>query len=115
MTSSNELQDRIQQAVSTTAPAFREVQSEERELSPEEEAARRTRRERELAAARAMIGEVRERLEGGLDEALANEDTEIAAEYQYELQRLKPLPGNVARVSDEPDYKRWIDPDSLRL
>ena len=40
MASSNELQDRIQQAVSTTAPAFREVQSEERELSPEEEAAR---------------------------------------------------------------------------
>ena len=63
---------------------------------------------------RAMLDEVSERLEDGLQEALLNEDAEIAAEYQEELSRLRPLPGNVARVSEEPDYKRWMDPNSLR-
>ena len=60
-----------------------------------------------------MLGEVQQRLEEGLEEAIVNNDNEAAAEYQEELQRLRPLPETVAPVSGNADYKRWIDPNSL--
>lgn len=108
------LLDRIQRARSTSAPAYQEVTQPVRQLSPEEEDARQERRQRELALSRAMLDEVSERLEDGLQEALLNDDDEMIAEYREELGRLRPLPGNVALVGEEADYKRWIDPENLR-
>ncbi|KAL1511040.1 hypothetical protein AB1Y20_005865 [Prymnesium parvum] len=121
VTDENEqIRRRIELARSSRAPAYRSVApatepTPDRRLTPEEEVERAERRQRAQELTRRMLDDVRERLEAGLEEALLNEDDETASEYKEELQRLQPLPEDVSLLNEEADFKRWIDPSSLRL
>ena len=113
--SDRKIQDRIRQASATGATAYREIQSPPAEaLSPEAEAERQERRRAVEARAYAMIDTMRSDAQSGLDEAMRDNDEETAAEYQELLDQLSPLPPGIVPTSKPADYKRWIDPNSLK-
>ena len=105
-----DLQDRIQTARTTAAQTYREIERSEEAL-PEEA---RARRERVRARAQEMLDGARQAVQEGLDEALATEDYDAAEEFVQMLEKLRPLPTGIVPTSEEADYKRWIDPKSLK-
>lgn len=113
---SGPLQDRIRSRASTAAPTYRQVDAvEPSALTEEAEEETRQRKERERRMARAMLREVQEDYEEALEAALMNDDYEAADEYKALLREIAmPLPPTVVQTSDKPDFKKWLDPDTLR-
>jgi hypothetical protein len=67
--------------------------------------------------AESMLEEVRVDYEEALQSARLNDDADAIAEYSALLLQLKPLPVRDVAVdddSDRADFKKWLDPNSLR-
>ena len=61
-----------------------------------------------------MLSDARVTVEEALEEAIATGDAEGEEEYRTLLAKLAPLPEGVTPTNEQPDFKRWIDPNSLR-
>ena len=103
------LQDRIQNARASNALTFREV---EPGASNSDDA--QVRRQRVIERAQGMLDGAREAVQEGLEDAIRNEDYDAIEEYLEVLEKLKPLPTGIVPTNDEPDYKRYLDPKSLK-
>ena len=106
------LEERIQQARSSSALTYREVSSRGVEASDDDEA--QQRRATVLARAQTMLDGAREAVQEGLDEAIRNKDYEAAEEYLEVLEKLRPLPSGIVPTNELVDYKRWLDEKSLK-
>ena len=79
------------------------------------EAQRRERRRLALDRAQNMLDAARDDVQGLLEEAVRMDDPQTAQECARLLEKMRPLPEGIALTSrDQPDYKRWLDPDALR-
>ena len=107
------VQDHIDWARTSQAPAY--VQTTAVDVGPIDEEVRERRRTSSLAAEQ-MLSDVLVSTEAGLKEALQNGDYESAAEFEADLERVRPLPNGI-QLDSRPkpaDYKRWLDPNFLR-
>ena len=106
------IQDRIREARSTSALSYREVEATP--LDPATAAERDERRRKVRERAQSMLSDARVTVEEALEEAIATGDAEGEEEYRTLLAKLAPLPEGVTPTNEQPDFKRWIDPNSLR-
>ena len=106
------IQDRIREARSTSALSYREVEATP--LDPATAAERDERRRKVRERAQSMLSDARVTVEEALEEAIATGDAEGEEEYRTLLAKLAPPPEGVTPTNEQPDFKRWIDPNSLR-
>jgi hypothetical protein len=112
----NVFQTRLRDATNSAAPTYRQVElpPTPQDETPEAAAKRHERQAALRAGAAAMLDDVRAAAEARLEDARRTGDDESVAECLRELQKLQPLPPGIVQTSKEPDYQRWIDPNSLR-
>lgn len=102
------IRERIRKASQTTALTYEVAHPDE---YPRLEPSRRQALER----AQSMLNDASRDVEKVLEEAERLDDDETARECRQLLNKMRPLPDDVALASRESvDYKRWLDPNSLR-
>lgn len=110
------LKDKIQWAKASSGPAFRGFNDGFASALPQPSEEQLERRAAAARAAEGMLGDARSAAAAQLKEALRTGDAELAAECRSALRSLSKLPEGIKldEAPPRPDFKRWLDPNSLR-